>query len=456
MKERKELKTVTLVAAILFATLAFNQFYSGINLYRGKEAQWKHRMDSSLEIHLYGQIGERHLAASAENETHFDPERQELVVRQPASGQEFRFPLDPGGHFKNNHLRCFADLPPGFRPDFARLDSLVREALGREGRHARIRYTLRDSLARPLLSFPAKEKTRPGGTPLATRLPLGPRSQEYVEVRYNYPFRHFLGEAQAETASLVTLLLLLAGCALFITRSYRRQLRHAEEQEEMMMHVMHEVNRPLLNIDMYADLLREDSIAPDDQEGQENAAAIKENIAQLKDSSQHLLRRLTALQELRVRKEVFNFRDELEKLLRSFNHNSKVRFTLDYRLSLSIINASQVHLLNAIANLLDNAGKYSYDGDEVIVRCLSEGDSVRVEIEDHGPGIPPEKQAAIFRKYYRNEALRKVGKAQGFGLGLPYVRQVVGKHRGRLLLESVPGKGCTFIIVLPKNFIYGK
>ena len=396
---------VTLIAAILFAALAFNQFYSGVNLYHGRQAQWKHRMDSLFTCILHRQSGE--------------------TCRQPAA-------------------------------ILARVDSLMRQGLGKSGSRLRIEYVFRDSLSNPMATYPPQATDSRHDGPLSAILPVDGHPGSLVEIRYNYPFLRFLGEARAETSSLALLLLLLAGCAMFLVRSYRRQHRNAEKQEEMMLQVMHEVNRPLVNIDMYTDLIRECSIAPDDRDGQEYAQAIKENIVQLKASTQNLLRRLTALQELRVKKEVFDFKDELEKLLRSHNHNSKVRFTLDYRLPLSIINASQVHLLNAISNLLDNAGKYSYDGDEVFIRCLSDGDNIRVEVEDHGPGIPPEKQAAIFQRYYRNEALRKVGKASGFGLGLPYVRQVVEGHRGRLSLESVLGKGCTFKITLPKDFIYGK
>ncbi len=396
---------VTLIAAILFAALAFNQFYSGVNLYHGRQAQWKHRMDSLFTCILHRQSGE--------------------TCRQPAA-------------------------------ILARVDSLMRQGLGKSGSRLRIEYVFRDSLSNPMATYPPQATDSRHDGPLSAILPVDGHPGSLVEIRYNYPFLRFLGEARAETSSLALLLLLLAGCAMFLVRSYRRQHRNAEKQEEMMLQVMHEVNRPLVNIDMYTDLIRECSIAPDDRDGQEYAQAIKENIVQLKASTQNLLRQLTALQELRVKKEVFDFKDELEKLLRSHNHNSKVRFTLDYRLPLSIINASQVHLLNAISNLLDNAGKYSYDGDEVFIRCLSDGDNIRVEVEDHGPGIPPEKQAAIFQRYYRNEALRKVGKASGFGLGLPYVRQVVEGHRGRLSLESVLGKGCTFKITLPKDFIYGK
>ena len=271
---------VTLIAAILFAALAFNQFYSGVNLYHGRQAQWKHRMDSLFTCILHRQSGE--------------------TCRQPAA-------------------------------ILARVDSLMRQGLGKSGSRLRIEYVFRDSLSNPMATYPPQATDSRHDGPLSAILPVDGHPGSLVEIRYNYPFLRFLGEARAETSSLALLLLLLAGCAMFLVRSYRRQHRNAEKQEEMMLQVMHEVNRPLVNIDMYTDLIRECSIAPDDRDGQEYAQAIKENIVQLKASTQNLLRQLTALQELRVKKEVFDFKDELEKLLRSHNHNSKVRFTLDYR-----------------------------------------------------------------------------------------------------------------------------
>jgi signal transduction histidine kinase len=105
-------------------------------------------------------------------------------------------------------------------------------------------------------------------------------------------------------------------------------------------------------------------------------------------------------------------------------------------------------LRQALLNLVDNAIKYSPDGGRVTVSIAPSGPSVRIEVEDEGLGIPPEKQRRVFEKFYRldPDLTRGVG---GAGLGLYITRQLVERMRGTLELRSEPGRGSTCSITLP-------
>ena len=104
----------------------------------------------------------------------------------------------------------------------------------------------------------------------------------------------------------------------------------------------------------------------------------------------------------------------------------------------------------AVANLLDNAVKFSDGGDEIIVKLEREHDHAVVSVTDHGIGIPRAEQERIFERFHR-VSTGLVHDVKGSGLGLPLVKHIVEAHGGSVTVESEPGKGITFTIHLPVN-----
>ena len=102
----------------------------------------------------------------------------------------------------------------------------------------------------------------------------------------------------------------------------------------------------------------------------------------------------------------------------------------------------------AITNLLDNAVKYSSEDSEIRVSHEKQENTVLVKIRDDGIGIPKNEQAKIFEKFYRGKSALDYS-STGTGLGLAIVKQVVEAHGGKVQVESEPGRGSTFVILLP-------
>ena len=101
-----------------------------------------------------------------------------------------------------------------------------------------------------------------------------------------------------------------------------------------------------------------------------------------------------------------------------------------------------------IANLLDNALKYSPPGSPIEVRVRSTPEGINLSVTDYGPGIPPGEQERIFEKFHRLER----GDAQetyGHGLGLYFCRKLVEAQGGRIWVECAPGRRTTFAFTLP-------
>jgi signal transduction histidine kinase len=105
-------------------------------------------------------------------------------------------------------------------------------------------------------------------------------------------------------------------------------------------------------------------------------------------------------------------------------------------------------LEQALVNLLSNAGKYSPDGAPMRVDIASTRDEVSWSVTDRGQGIRPEAKARLFERFF--VARRDPGEATaGIGLGLPIALMIVQAHGGRIDVESRPGRGSTFRMVVP-------
>jgi signal transduction histidine kinase len=105
-------------------------------------------------------------------------------------------------------------------------------------------------------------------------------------------------------------------------------------------------------------------------------------------------------------------------------------------------------LLSVFGNLLSNAVRYTSAGGTVRVQYGQASSEVWVDVQDTGIGIPLEVRDKIFERFYRSADARKMD-AQGLGLGLTLVQQIVKAHDGRIELESEPGKGSRFRVILP-------
>lgn len=113
------------------------------------------------------------------------------------------------------------------------------------------------------------------------------------------------------------------------------------------------------------------------------------------------------------------------------------------------INGNHSHLVSAVGNLVDNAIKYSDQGQPVTVSLRVEDTEVVVEVEDKGIGIPMDNMDRIFERFYRVDRARSRGTG-GSGLGLSIVRHVATNHGGEVNVSSREGEGSTFSLRLPR------
>jgi signal transduction histidine kinase len=223
------------------------------------------------------------------------------------------------------------------------------------------------------------------------------------------------------------------------------RLQEAEELERnFLMTVSHELRTPLTAIRGHVEALRE-GVAQDEEARKESLDVIAEEAGRLErlvgdvlDLAKLDTRRFTLLRE-----EV-DMGHLLERAYNAFAEEARRR-GIDYRRDISarpVIVADGDRVLQIISNLLSNAFRWTPDGGRVDLQLGAENGLVSVAVEDTGPGITPDEQERIFRPFWSRDGT-------GTGLGLAIARELAAAHGGRIQLESVPGEGARFELVLP-------
>jgi signal transduction histidine kinase len=130
----------------------------------------------------------------------------------------------------------------------------------------------------------------------------------------------------------------------------------------------------------------------------------------------------------------------------------EVSVVADVHGELPTVRGDRDRLQQVLTNLLDNAVKYSPAGEKVTVSAFRQNSRVRIEVSDHGPGVPADQQRVIFEKFGRGHTAGSPGKP-GTGLGLYIARSIAEAHGGVLEVDSGPAPGATFTLVLPADSV---
>jgi two-component system OmpR family sensor kinase len=140
---------------------------------------------------------------------------------------------------------------------------------------------------------------------------------------------------------------------------------------------------------------------------------------------------------------------DLDDLTRELFAKASALAQRDWRLAAvgsGRIVADRQRLTQAIMNLSQNAVAHTAEGDAVELGTALDGDQVRLWVRDTGPGVPDHEQARIFERFVRLNGGRH---AEGAGLGLAITRAVAEAHGGRVELDSRPGAGARFTVIIP-------
>ena len=126
--------------------------------------------------------------------------------------------------------------------------------------------------------------------------------------------------------------------------------------------------------------------------------------------------------------------------------SKNIRSVLELKTQPLLVQADINYLQEAIEAIVDNAICFTPEDGTITIRAGSSEGNAIIEIIDTGVGINQNDLPYIFERFYRSD---KAGTIRGFGLGLPVAKVIVELHQGHIEVESAPGKGSTFRIILP-------
>ncbi len=222
-----------------------------------------------------------------------------------------------------------------------------------------------------------------------------------------------------------------------------------EAQRSITDNVAHELKTPLTRLRSAAEVtLGKDPAG----EGGELAAVVSEEAADmlaLINSMLEITRTESGL--ALIAHEPVNLSEMLRRARELFlpiAEDMRIEFTLEIPPEPLTVSADRVRLQRVFANLIDNALKFSDPGGKLHIRLGSDGDRAKVSVTDTGCGIAAEELPHIFERLYRCDASRS---RPGSGLGLTLAAAIVRAHGGEIQVESVPGRGSTFTVILPRG-----
>jgi signal transduction histidine kinase len=242
-------------------------------------------------------------------------------------------------------------------------------------------------------------------------------------------------------------------CLAVTVRDVTRMKELDRLKSDMLSLMSHELRTPVTSINGFAELLMADEKIPEDA---------REFLSIIHNESQRVARMLStflsvAKLEQKDRQEVLiaplTLDDVVRETITSFQPVAKrkrIRLVERDGQRLPPVAADRGLITQAVANLVDNAIKYSPERTSVTLSTALEADAVRFTVEDRGYGIPPEDQEKVWEKFYRVARDGRVKEEESTGLGLSFVRQVVEQHGGQVFLQSEPGLGSKVGFTLPR------
>jgi PAS domain S-box-containing protein len=285
------------------------------------------------------------------------------------------------------------------------------------------------------------DRTRQAHQELAIQQSMTPYEQEYI-CQDGHRLPVLLGAVSFQRSPR-------QGIAFVLDNAARKELER--RKDDFINMASHELRTPLTALKMQTQMVRKQL---EKQSHHEAACALlrvegpikqlERLIGELLDVSKIQAGRLVYIQEP----------VDLDALLREIAdtmHHLHPEHTILVRGSVQTsLVGDRDRLRQVFTNLLSNAIKYAPDARTVEVGLCASEEAVTIQVQDHGPGIPPEQRAKIFERFYRDTGPSQQA-VPGLGMGLYIVAEIVKGHRGTITVDSDIGKGSTFTVTLPRR-----
>lgn len=251
----------------------------------------------------------------------------------------------------------------------------------------------------------------------------------------------------------IFMLIILA--AFYVTlRSLFNQKKLSEIKSDFINNMTHEFKTPLATISLAFDALKTEKVQNDKEKFTYFSNIIKEENKRMNKHVETILQAaLMEKQELQLQVTDLPMHQIIKSVIDSYDLQLKEKngsVEVNFQAANDMVKGDEVHITNLLSNLIDNAIKYSKENTHIKIDTWLNKKYFVLRVEDNGIGMSKESVKRIFEKFYRAHT-GNIHNVKGFGLGMSYVKTVIDAHKGKIKVESTPGKGSSFTVEFPIN-----